>query len=214
MSKQATVREVTLHFLPVEMRVPLKFGSQVLDSVTCARARVIVEGSDGRFAEGWGETPLSVAWVWPASIDYEDRHEALKAFTINLAKALNDFGDAGHPIEIGHDFIEHRLPQLQDEFNADRGEDRSLPHLAALVCFSLLDIAVHDAYGHLYERPTYSTYNRDFLSRDLGDFLDPAASHVAWSRISTIVATATCGHRNGTRRDSAAFLAPSILCPG
>jgi L-alanine-DL-glutamate epimerase-like enolase superfamily enzyme len=183
MSKQATVREVTLHFLPVEMRVPLKFGSQVLDSVTCARARVIVEGSDGRFAEGWGETPLSVAWVWPASIDYEDRHEALKAFTINLAKALNDFGDAGHPIEIGYDFIEHRLPQLQDEFNADRGEDRSLPHLAALVCFSLLDIAVHDAYGHLYDRPTYSTYNRDFLSRDLGDFLDPAASHVAFDRV-------------------------------
>lgn len=181
MSKQATIREVTLHFLPVEMRVPLKFGSQVLDSVTCARARVVVEGAEGRFAEGWGETPLSVAWVWPASIDYEDRHEALKAFTIKLAKAFNDFGEAGHPIEIGHDFIEHRLPQLQDEFNADRAEERVLPHLAALVCFSLLDIAFHDAYGHLHERPTYSTYNRDFLSRDLGDFLDPAASHVAFN---------------------------------
>ena len=34
------IREVDLFFLPVEMRVPLKFGNQVLDSVTCARARV------------------------------------------------------------------------------------------------------------------------------------------------------------------------------
>ena len=77
MSRNAKVREVSLHFIPVEMRVPLKFGAQVLDSVTCARARVVVEGEDGRTAEGWGETPLSVAWVWPSTIDYEDRHEAL-----------------------------------------------------------------------------------------------------------------------------------------
>ena len=178
MSKNAKIREVALHFIPVEMRVPLKFGAQVLDSVTCARARVVVEGENGRTAEGWGETPLSVAWVWPSTIDYENRHDALKQFTINLAAALNEFGENGHPIELGHDFIKYRLHQLQDEFNATRSDEGALAHLAALVCFSLLDIAVHDAYGHLHERPIYSTYNSEFLSRDLGSFLKPSAEQV------------------------------------
>ena len=178
--KAAKIREVSLHFLPVEMRVPLKFGAQVLDSVTCARARVVLEGANGKTAEGWGETPLSVAWVWPSSIDYEERHEALKSFTIKIAETLQAFTEAGHPIELGHDFIEHQLCQLQDEFNASRSEEAALPHLAALVCFSLFDIAVHDAYGHLHERPIYQTYNSDFLSRDLNSFLTPSADHVSF----------------------------------
>ncbi len=178
--KAAKVREVSLHFLPVEMRVPLKFGAQVLDSVTCARARVLVEGADGRTAEGWGETPLSVAWVWPSTIDYEDRHEALKSFCLKIAKALNAYTESGHPIELGYDFIEHQLPQLQDEFNANRPPEAALPHLAALVCFSLFDIAVHDAYGHLHERPIYQTYNDKFLSRELSDFISPAAANVSF----------------------------------
>ena len=31
-----------LRFLPIKTRVPLKFGAETLDSVTCARARVQV----------------------------------------------------------------------------------------------------------------------------------------------------------------------------
>ena len=64
-SKAARIREISLYFIPIEMRIPLKFGNQVLDSVTCARAKVVLEGADGSVAEGWGETPLAVAWVWP-----------------------------------------------------------------------------------------------------------------------------------------------------
>ncbi|MEM9015777.1 MAG: enolase C-terminal domain-like protein [Verrucomicrobiota bacterium] len=179
--KAISIKEVSLHFLPVVMRVPLKFGAQIQDSVTCARARVVVEGPDGRLATGWGETPLAVAWVWPSDLDYEDRHEALKSFTTRLAKDLSDFGVSGHPLEIGHDFIEDRLPQLQDEFNEARPEGANLPHLAALVCFSLLDIAVHDAFGQLHDCPTYATYGGEFLSRDLSAFLTPSAEHVSFS---------------------------------
>ena len=35
------VRECVLFFLPVKTRVPLKFGAQVVDRVTCARAREV-----------------------------------------------------------------------------------------------------------------------------------------------------------------------------
>ena len=70
MSKPCDVRPVaaTLYFLPVEMRVPLKFGAETLGHVVCARVRLRVEDRNGRSAEGWGETPLSVAWVWPKAV--------------------------------------------------------------------------------------------------------------------------------------------------
>jgi len=172
-SKAVRIREASLHFLPVVMRVPLKFGAQVVESVTCARARVVVEGADGRTATGWGETPLSVAWVWPSALPYEARHEAMKDFTLAIARDLPGFDASGHAFELGHDYIEHRLHALQDDFNAGRAPEAALPHLAALVCFSLFDIAVHDAYGKLHERPVYETYGPEFLSRDLADFLEP-----------------------------------------
>ena len=57
-----------LYFLPVQTRMPLKFGAETLTSVTCARVALTVQGADGRTANGWGETPLSVQWVWPGAL--------------------------------------------------------------------------------------------------------------------------------------------------
>ncbi len=180
MPVSATIKEVSLHFLPVEMRVPLKFGAQVQDSVTCARACVTIEGSDGKTATGWGETPLSVAWVWPSHLDYEDRHTAMKSFAVEIAQKLPSLAGCGHPIEIGSDFINGPLEDLQHSFNSNRDEGAELPHLAALVCFSLFDIAIHDAFGKLVDLPVYQTYHSEFLSRNLADFLTPAADHVSF----------------------------------
>ena len=49
-----------------------------------------------------------------------------------------------------------------------------MPWLAALVCASLFDLAVHDAYGWVNEVPVYETYRSPWMSRDLADFLMPA----------------------------------------
>jgi len=49
-----------------------------------------------------------------------------------------------------------------------------MPWLAALVCCSPFDIALHDAYGILHRKPVYETYGPPYLSHDLADFLDPA----------------------------------------
>ena len=51
---------------------------------------------------------------------------------------------------------------------------RSLPHLAALVCCSPFDIALHDAYGTLHGLPVYKTYNSHYMSLDLAEFISPA----------------------------------------
>ncbi|MGC8887826.1 MAG: enolase C-terminal domain-like protein [Verrucomicrobiia bacterium] len=166
------VTGVWLYFIQVQTRVPLKFGTETLSSVTCARAKVQVMDARGRIATGWGETPLSVQWVWPSQHPYEKRHNSLIEFCKLVARELVGFGAKGHPIEIGYDFIEYKLPNLLNEFNHNRVE--KLPYLAGLLCFSLFDIAVHDAYGNLLGLPVYETYCRDFMSRDLSAFLEPA----------------------------------------
>ncbi|HOE12971.1 MAG TPA: hypothetical protein PLQ35_17415 [bacterium] len=176
MAKETDVRPVgaALYFLPVETRVPLKFGAETLTHVTCARARLTVEGPNGNRAEGWGETPLSVQWVWPSALPYEERHQALKNFCIRLTRAWTETPHHGHPMEIGHAFQETELKDLLEEFNRWREHSEPMPWLAALVCCSAFDIALHDAYGNLHGVPVYRTYNAEYMNMDLSRYLTPA----------------------------------------
>jgi L-alanine-DL-glutamate epimerase-like enolase superfamily enzyme len=211
MTKSTDIRVIgaRLYFIPILTRVPLKFGPETVTSVTCARACVRVTDSRGRTAEGWGETPLSVQWVWASKLPYEPRLEALKGFCIRLAEAWTKFDGFGHPIEVGHDFQEQVLPRLRAELNQDisgstrgscAGDGRTpsapqadgappsaarpqsalrelgepMPWLAALVCCSVFDQALHDAYGQLHHGPVYEMYGADWMSRDLSAFLQPA----------------------------------------
>jgi L-alanine-DL-glutamate epimerase-like enolase superfamily enzyme len=164
------VKDVALYFLPIKTRVPLKFGWETTTSVTLARVRIEVETVGGRRAAGWGETPLSVHWAWPSSIAYEERHSAFKEFTVQLAKEwLHD--DEGHAFEIGHRFVERILPGALKEFNAARAGKEPMPWLAALICCSAFDLALHDAYGNANERPVFETFGREFMNADLGAYL-------------------------------------------
>ena len=164
-----------LYFLPVQTRVALKFGAETLTQVTCARACVKVSDEQGRTAEGWGETPLSVQWVWPSATAYEERHAALKAFCLELADLWASIRTRGHPIELGHGFLETVLPGWLQGFNQRHRRGREpMPWLAALVCCSPFDLAVHDAYGQLHGCPTYETYHAGFMNRDLGCYLRSA----------------------------------------
>jgi L-alanine-DL-glutamate epimerase-like enolase superfamily enzyme len=174
LSTDVRVVETRLFFLPVHTRVPLKFGTEALTYVTCARAEVTVEDAQGRRAVGWGETPLSVQWVWPGELSYAARHDAVKAFCIRLAGAWVDFQASGHPIEITHAFGEDVLAKLTADFNTVSQLDEQMPYLASLLCLSVFDIALHDAYGQLHNTDVYRTYNRDFMNRDLASYLTPA----------------------------------------
>jgi len=163
-----------LFLLPVHTRVPLKFGSETLNSVTCARVRLQVRDRSGRMASGWGETPLSVQWAWPAELSLVERYDSMVRFCKELVPAWSGFDTWGHPFEIGHSFTQVVFPAIRQQFNDGRDPARRLPLLAGLVCLSAFDIALHDAFGMLHGVPTYTTYNRDWMNHDLSWYLEPA----------------------------------------
>ncbi len=163
-----------LYFLKIVTRVPLKFGPETVTSVTCARVRAVVADEQGKTAVGWGETPLSVQWVWPSALPYDERHEALKSFTIALAREWSSYSELGHPIELSIGFQHQVLPGMRAELNKRRVNREPMPHLAALVACSAFDLALHDAFGNLLGKPTFETVSSDYLNNDLAHFMAPA----------------------------------------
>jgi len=133
-----------------------------------------VQKADGQTVYGWGETPLSVQWVWPNRLSYHERHKAIKEFCLRLAKAWQKFEYHGHAMEIGHAFQKEILPDLLTEFNKKRSAAEPMPWLAALVCCSAFDIALHDAYGIANQKTVYQTYIPPYMEMDLSHYLQPA----------------------------------------
>jgi L-alanine-DL-glutamate epimerase-like enolase superfamily enzyme len=168
------IRAASWYAVPIQLRIPLKFGAETVTSVVCARVCIEVERADGTLAKGWGETPLSVQWVWPSQVAYLERLHALVDFCNRLTRAYTDFRASGHAFEIGHAFLQDVLPALLHEANAALPPGVDIPHLAALVCASPFDLALHDAYGVAHDVPTYSTYCKPWMDKDLSHYLQPA----------------------------------------
>jgi len=168
-------RSCELYFIPISTRMPLKFGIETLTEVVLARAKVEVTTSDGKHCSGWGETPLSVQWVWPGSLPYQERLNAMQTFCEMLARAMVEFDLSADPIELGWQFQETQLPQLLQTFNEDhRKGEEPMPWLAALVCLSAFDIAIHDAFGNIHDRSIFECYDDAFLQYDLSRYLQAA----------------------------------------
>ena len=154
--------EANVDFVTVPLRVPLKFGAETVTGLCDALVEVEAYGS-----RGLGETPLSASWGWPsAELSYSFREERMKAFCRLLAKRWT-WPDCD-PMCSNCLFIRDGLPKLLEEFNA--GEGCEMPQLAALICASAFDIALHDAFGRANGRSSYATYSAQFMKHDLSWF--------------------------------------------
>ena len=159
--------EMNLKFLPVKMRLPLKFGAEVIDSIQIVHVDVDAYG-----VKGAGETPLSVAWAWPSNQSFQYREKVMQDFCRLLA-AEYQTDESLDPMSGGYEFLTGKLPELHERFNRERRVD--MPHLAALICASAFDIALHDAYGKSRNLPSFETYGPEFMKHDLAWFYgDPA----------------------------------------
>ena len=161
MPKPTDIRPVAveLYFLPIKARMPLKFGPEVTTEVTCARVKMTVEDRRGPQAEGWGETPLSVQWVWPSPLGYEERHEALRTLCIRIAEAWIAVADPP-AIPWRSATLPRTCPARGDEpFNDRRGGRRAGP----LARRPGLQLAVRPRPARRLRRaprrPDFETYN-------------------------------------------------------
>ena len=169
-TKNVSIKSFEYGFLPVEMRMPLKFGGESVSHVNCLRVVAEVVNSEGQRAKGWGETPLSVTWAWPsATLSYDERYDTMVAFCECAAESFVEVNETGHPMEIGHVFLAERLPSVLEAFNQCHSTE-PMPYLAALIVLSAFDIAVHDAYGNLHQIDIYDTYNSGYMNHDLSHY--------------------------------------------
>ena len=177
MTKPTDARPVAaaVYFLPIRTRMPLKFGPEITTEVTCARIRVTVaDRAAGRGGLG-RDAPLgAMGLAEPAG--YEERHQAFRRLTCmdrrvmdHPAHGSRPSHGAGRPVPRGDASRPARRVQRRRAAGC-----RTVPWLAALVCASAFDLAVHDAYGVLHGLPTYETYNARFMNVDLDDYLEAA----------------------------------------
>jgi len=173
-----SVKNCELFFCPIKTRVPLKFGIETTTHVVSARAFITISSKDGAIESGVGETPLSVAWVWPGALPYSYRLEQLKLFTIQLRDAWRTCSYSGHPMEIGHKFIQNQLKRVWNAYNENVDSEHMLPWLAALVCNSLFDISLYDAYGNLHKKSVWDTLSSPYMNQDLSTYYSDEYSNL------------------------------------
>ncbi|MBQ9500663.1 MAG: mandelate racemase/muconate lactonizing enzyme family protein [Lentisphaeria bacterium] len=155
---------IKLDFIPVPMRLPLKFGAETVASIQIAHVEMACFGSSGI-----GETPLSAGWAWPsAELSFSFRERMMCEFCRFLADHYP--APETDPMTSGYGFLCRTLPELHARFN--REKNTTLPHLAALICSSAFDIAVHDAFAKAQGLPVYQTYGPQHLRHDLAYFFE------------------------------------------
>ena len=100
------------------------------------------------------------------------KEQPVKEFCRRLLTLWRNYEVPGHAMEIGHQFIRDRLLTAWEAENEERDEATNAV-LAALVCNSLFDLALHDAYGVCNEVATFNTYNSAYMNHDLTWYYTP-----------------------------------------
>jgi L-alanine-DL-glutamate epimerase-like enolase superfamily enzyme len=164
--------EIEADFADEVFRTPLKFGVGVVRAITGLTVRARVETRAGQVADGYGHILLSDLWAYPGGVPHETRDAAMRDFSQRFCDLLMGHGDFAHPIEL----YLHYKPELA-QLAADVTEDHALaepfPLLAAQVCSSPADAALHDAFGRANGISSYDGYGPDFVRHDLAVWCGP-----------------------------------------
>jgi len=166
------VVDATVTFEDYPLRSPLILTGGAIEDATEARCTVTVEDARGRTATGRGTVFLSAIWAWPISeLGFVQRVDAMQQMCLEIADRMTVWCiDPRHPLEHGIDLHE-RVDGLAIPVGLRLFIRERIPTLAALVCLSPFDQALHDAYGRLLGMSSYGALSREFLPRDLATWL-------------------------------------------
>lgn len=170
--REIRIKEVTFGYEEFPCRTPLKFGGHVVERLTVLNVHCTISGG-GRTAKGFGSMPLGNTWSFPsAKLSYTQTLDAMKALAVRIAKITGAYGGSGHPCDINM-ALEPEYIRAAAEASNELELAEPIPKLCTLVTASPFDAAIHDAYGKLHGRSTYSTYDEDFMRHDLAHYLLP-----------------------------------------
>ncbi len=165
------IDEISFSYEDYLYRTPIKFGGVELDRVTLLNVNCVVSNAAGRSSKGFGSMPLGNIWAFPSRVmNYETTLGAMKELAGRIQKLTGAHKEYGHPIDLNWHLEPAYLKAAEDVARA-RKLAEPIPKLATQVVASPFDAAVHDAYGKLHGRSSYTTYGPDFMTHDFGHYL-------------------------------------------
>lgn len=148
------VKAAKVSFESMTLATPLTISERLVDRCTLARVSLSVCNRAGLSATGSGLSVLSVPWSWP-NAEFQTGDAAMRAMVRKAADGVLNL-PAGDPIQL--------WTALESRSQAWWGD---MPALAATLCVSAVDSALHDAWGRCAGRDSWSMYTADFLHQDL-----------------------------------------------
>jgi L-alanine-DL-glutamate epimerase-like enolase superfamily enzyme len=173
-STDARIEEIATDFQDYLHRAPYKFGGREVDRVTLLNVRCRLQTKAGKSARGFACMPLGNVWSFPApDIPYKTTLAAMISLSEKIARILRDFREYAHPLDVNH-ALEPEFLRAAGEIARETALPRPIPKLCTLVTASPFDAAVHDAFGRLHGRNSFTVCGKDFVRYDLSHYLNAA----------------------------------------
>lgn len=152
-------------------RAPVGFAGAVVSRATMVTVRCAVRTRGGKVASGFGSMPFNHTFSFPSKkLSSESKNEAMKALAAELTKAIGNYAEYSHPLEIDWDLAPVYLKAATDVSERLRLTD-PIPKLCTLVTAAAFDAAIHDAFGKAQQRNSFDTYGPEFMNYDLSRYL-------------------------------------------
>jgi L-alanine-DL-glutamate epimerase-like enolase superfamily enzyme len=171
-STDARIDELEVSFEDFWYRAPYKFGGKEVDRVTLLNVKCRLSTKTGKSATGFAAMPLGNVWSFPApDIPYETTLAAMQSLAGKIAKITRDFTGYAHPLDINK-ALEPEYLKAATETSGEMKLPRPIPKLCTLVTASPVDAALHDAFGKLHGRNSFTVCGKEFVRYDLSHYLN------------------------------------------
>jgi L-alanine-DL-glutamate epimerase-like enolase superfamily enzyme len=181
-STDARIDEIRIDFQDFLYRAPYKFGGKEVDRVTMLNVHSRLSTKDGKSASGFAAMSMGNVWSFPApDIPYDTTLAAMKVLAQKIAAVTRSFREYAHPLDVNFT-LEPEYLKAAAETTRELRLVRPIPKLCTLVTASPIDAAIHDAFGRLHGRNSFTVAGKDFVRHDLshylnadfkGEYLDP-----------------------------------------
>ncbi len=178
MPKPTDIRiiDVQYDFEEHRYRTPLKFGGVPTDHCILFNVQINVQTLGGKEATGYGSMPLGNVWAFPPKyVPFDQSLTAMKELADLAVKSTKNCNLCAHPLELS-EVLESEFLLLAEGLSERMELSTPIPKLCTAVTTSPIDAAIHDGFGKANGIKSYNGLDEDYVTTDLGHFLDSSFS--------------------------------------